>query len=311
MSTPVSPKKTQGKKSVSNSPRTLPTTEIQDLVTRSRNSAIASPSTSSITVTQDPELQPNKSQTNARDPHAKADFQIKRAVGQLHAKADFQAKNLSLVQLTLENLETQVSNINEALIDIGLILHTNTSHIHEAENKSSDDSNENEYSTTTDNADVSNEDKDLPLSTPHENFTERATRNDNKHVTEDDKVNSIDLPKKVTLTKRPEPSENIEERLLTIARDYPKIANRTNRYPTQLNSNQYKFADAVLIKEPADVDPSKGYVIGHTAEHCHVVFEPINLAMRELRVDAIHNNYVFLESLLREFLQQKRKSNQI
>ena len=53
------------------------------------------------------------------------------------------------------------------------------------------------------------------------------------------------------------------------------------------------------------------YVIDHTAEHCHVVFEPINLAMRELRVDMTHNDYVFLESLLREYFQQKRESNQI
>ena len=200
MLTLASPKKTRGKKPGSNIPRTLPTTDIQDLVTRSRNSAIDSPSTSSITVTRDPESQPKKSQTNARNPHAKANFEIKRAIGQLHSKADFQAKNLSLLQLTLENLETQFSNINEAFTDIGLILHAYASHIHEAENKSSDDSNENKYSTTTDNADVSNEDKDSPLSTPHENVTERATRNNNKHVTEDNKVNSIDLPKKVTLT---------------------------------------------------------------------------------------------------------------
>ena len=200
------------------------------------------------------------------------------------------------------------------MIDIRSKLYADNSHISEVEDKSRNDSKDNEYSTATDNADVSIEDRGSPLSMLHENITERATRSKNKHVTKENKVDSINLSNtspKVVLTKRTEPSDNFEERLLAIAQDYPIIANRTKRCPKQLNSKQYKFADAVLIKEPTDVNHSKGHVIGHTAEHCHVVFEPINLARRDLRVDMIHNDHVFLESLLLEYFQKTQESNRI
>ena len=130
----------------------------------------------------------------------------------------------------------------------------------------------------------------------------------------DSKVNPLNLPntkQKDVLTKHPKSTENLAERLMTIAREYPKIAHRTKLYPTYPNSKQFKFADTVLIKEPTDVNHSKGHVIGHTAEHCHVVFEPVTLSMRDLHVDMIHNNHIILESRLLDYFQKQHESNQI
>ena len=98
---------------------------------------------------------------------------------------------------------------------------------------------------------------------------------------------------------------------MTIAREYPKIAQCTKLYPTYPNSKQFKFADTVLIKEPTDVNHRKGYVIGHTAEHCHVVFEPVTLSVRSLHVDMIHNDHIILESKLLDYFQTQHESNHI
>ena len=133
----------------------------------------------------------------------------------------------------------------------------------EVEDLSDINSGKSDDSTATDNADISNEDKASPLTELHDNITKRAVRNDNKRVTRDNEINSANLPNAI-------PKVTLKERLLTIAQEYPKSCNRSKRYPTQRNDNQHKFAEAVLIKEAHDLFHNKGYIIGHTEEHCHL-----------------------------------------
>ena len=270
------------------------------MVPRSKEGATDNRSTLSINESQDQGSQAKKSHTNNRDPHT--NNREPHACG-LHAKMDFLIKNMNLMQLSLKNLETQVSNINDNITS-AVQYADDSSRIIEVEDLSDINSRKSDDSTATDNADISNEDKASPLTELHDNITKRAVRNDNKRVTRDNEINIADIPNAI-------PKVTLEERLLTIAQEYPKICNRSKRYPTQRNDNQHKFAEAVLIKEADDLFHNKGYIIGHTEEHCHIVFEPIDLPMPQLRVDMIHNDYVSQESLFSEFLQQKRESNQI
>ena len=168
------------------------------MVTRSKEGATDNQSTLSINESQDQGLQVKKSHTNNRDPHT--NNHEPHACG-LHAKMDFLIKNMNSMQLSLKNLETQVSNINDNITS-AVQYANDSSRIIEVEDLSDINSRKSDDSTAADNANISNEDNASPLTELHDNITKRAVRNDNKRVTRENEIKSANLPNtipKVTL----------------------------------------------------------------------------------------------------------------